>query len=154
MFLNKEEVLNLIIEEHLYVSSSFMDEIILFNNSMFKYYKNKYNKNLYFHFLDLFKYYDLRRYLRKHNVKKFINIYLNANLGWYKNDMIPVNKTDSKIEIVTKTGKHIKAQMSGYGFIDLHQNDSCTLGWLMWVKRWRFTNNNLNRDVELTVKKG
>lgn len=150
--LTGEMILDKIVDEYTLINSEFMNKIIEFQKSIYEYYKKYHEENIYKHPIKYLKYLKIKFYLYKHNYTKYIDIYLNHNPGWYTSEVIPEDKVHTKVEIITSTGKHIHGKMSGYGYIDLKQGNSCTFGWQVWVRRWRFLPGQLNTNIEETER--
>jgi len=156
-----EEVLIEIKDESKFKKSDFMDRIIDFKESIFKYYKKHRSKNRYFkdhswyHYIfDIFDLYRLKRFLKKNKYEQYINKYLNENEGWYKPIYIPTNKNGLEIEIINSMDKPMNAYMCGYGFREKGTNPKCTFGWMCWVKCWKFINDKDNNVERIEYRKG
>jgi hypothetical protein len=143
-----EIIFNNIIDEYTLAHSTYMDKVIDFQKSISLFYKKWYNDNIYKHPKKYIEYLITKYYLNKLNYKKYIDIYLYSNQGWYKSDVIPEDKINTKVEIILTTGKRIFGKMSGYGFYDLKNNDCCNFGWQVWVNRWRFLPEQSNINIE------
>ena len=60
---------------------------------------------------------------------------------WHSTYTIPVRCNERvPVEVELITGKYGVYYTSGYGIVKAKDVD-CALGWLCWVKRWRFLFN-------------
>ena len=140
--------------------SNFMERMIDFDKSLFLYYKkykdiNKYFKNhSWYHYIgDIYDLFLLKKYLKEHNYKKYIDKYLHDNEGWYSADCIPKNKNGLEIKIINTMNKQMNVYMCGYGFRE--KKDPCsTFGWICWVKCWKFINDKDNNIEKIEYRKG
>lgn len=154
-FINVNSLLRRMKEECIFKQSDFMDKVILLDQSLYKYYKKYYNKNIYFHPVKYLKYLKLKKAIKNNKNQSYINIYLNLNQGWIKSDFIPKDKENRILEIVNYFGKQMKVKLFDYGFRNIDDDLGCMFGWVCWVQRWRFADER-STEIEFVeyYKKG
>jgi len=149
-FISTKSFMERMKEEHIYKNSEFMDKVILLSQSVYKYYKKYYNKNIYFHPIKLIKYLKLKKIIKSIQCQEYINVYLFDNQGWINCKYIPKERNNRLLEIVNCLGKQFRAKLLGYGFenLDVKGGDGCVFGWTCWVDHWRFIDDK-SKELEL-----